>query len=142
MNNKEDIDKLLEGIRFDNQSEWIDTPGQWCINKLRELGMEGVQAVLSLIRESAGATPRHERTVALLNAIQLLVAAGTSEAYDALSEVLALHLEDEVVDQLFEDAALSNGLPKHKRFVAAATRVAQKCDRLSVKTFLALAARA
>src|SRR5580765_6442353 len=110
MNTKEEIDKLLEGIQFDNQSEWIDTPGQWCIKKLRELGMEGVQAVLSVIRKSAGDMPDHERTVTLLNAMQLLVAAGMPEADDVLSQVLALQLDDEVVDQLFEDAVIARPL--------------------------------
>jgi hypothetical protein len=124
----DDINLLLDGVS-DDSGEWMDHPGQACIKLARRLRGPAVDAVAELLRRT---TDNH----VALNCVRLLAAVRIPEADDALAGALDLPLADEVLEQVFEDAADSARLRHHPGFVANARALWSRWPHQELREFL------
>jgi len=128
MTRDEEIAAMLDTVQ-DDTNEWIGDFGRMCLKILQAQGPRAVAAVAELM---ATAPENYVK----LNCCYLLSHADTSEAADALAAILDRPLDDEVLEQIFEDAADWPSLRAHAGLVAKARALYPRWSNPSLRDFL------
>jgi len=119
---------ILNAVR-DDTNEWIDVFGRKYLKALQRQSPRAVAAVAELM---ATAPENYVK----LNCCYLLSHADTPEAADALAAVLDRSLDDEVLEQIFEDAVDWPSLRGHAGLVAKARALYPRWPNPSLRDFL------
>ncbi len=128
MTRDEELAAMLDAIQ-DDSYEWNDFLGRDCTKILRNQGPRAVAAVAELM---ATASENYVK----LNCCYLLSHADTPEAADALAAILDRRLDDEVLEQIFEDAVDWPSLRGHAGLVAKARALYPRWPNPSLREFL------
>ncbi|WP_165071833.1 hypothetical protein [Paludisphaera rhizosphaerae] len=128
----EAIAVLLDAVQDDCQDQWIDIHGQGCLKLLREMGQRAPRAITAV----ANLMATHSENYVKLNCVELLTHAHMPEAGEALVEALDLPLDDEVLEQIFEDAKDSLQMRTHAQFIAKARALYTRWPNSSLQDFL------
>jgi len=128
MTRDEELASMLDAIH-DDSYEWRDYLGRDYTKILRDQGPRAVAAVAELMATAPENYVKH-------NCCYLLSHAETPEAADALAAVLDRPLDDEVLEQIFEDAADWPSLRAHAGLVARARALYPRWPNPSLRNFL------
>ncbi|AMV36953.1 hypothetical protein [Planctomyces sp. SH-PL62] len=128
MHAEEKLALLLETVCDDCQ-EWRDVFGLKCLRLFDDVGPTAVRAVAELMASTA-------ENAAKLHGSFLLAHSHQPEAARALTDILDVRQDDEVLEQIFEDSTDSPTMRTHAPFIARARDLSQRWSNSSLDDFL------
>ena len=128
---EKDLADLLADIQIDS-GEWIDMPGDACIDLLQSMGPRAPEAIAAVARLMA----THPENFVKYHCVKLLVNANLPEADEALAVALDLPLDDEDRQALIEEADDSVRLRSHPLFVSKARALYDQWPNSALREFL------
>jgi len=128
MSTNEELDVLLEAIQ-DDCYEWRGIFGRKCLRIMRRHGDRAVAAIAYLMEKS-------DDNQVKLHCSYLLNYGDTPEAADAVTSALERRLDDEVLEQIFEDAIDSDRMKTHAGFITKARALYERRPIPAIHEFL------
>jgi hypothetical protein len=125
---EQELSALLDTLREDCL-EWRGLFGQRCLEVSRRQGSRAVTPVAELLAT-------HRENYVRLHCVYLLTNIESQEATAAITAALDLPLDDEVLEQIFEDAAGSAWLRAHAPFLSKARGLFPRWPNPSLREFL------
>ena len=118
MSTNEELDVLLEAIQ-DDCYEWRGIFGQKCLRIMHRHGDRAVAAIADLMEKC-------DDNQVKLHCSYMLNFGDSPAAADAVASALEQRLDDEVLEQIFEDAIDSERMRLHAGFI---TKARALCER-------------